>query len=89
MEDSLWAGLTDFQIKTPMGVTAENLAEKFGITREQCDAYAVRSQQRWKKGLNVVLASLNASNTVYHEYRLGLGFAGHWEIPGGPVVIKK
>jgi acetyl-CoA acyltransferase 2 len=49
MEDSLWAGLTDFQIKTPMGVTAENLAEKFGITREQCDAYAVRSQQRWKK----------------------------------------
>ena len=51
MEDSLWAGLTDFQIKTPMGVTAENLAEKFGITKEQCDAYAVRSQQRWKKGL--------------------------------------
>ncbi|CAE6468115.1 hypothetical protein ACGC1H_007401 [Rhizoctonia solani] len=32
---------------TPMGVTAENLAQKYGITREQCDAYALRSQQRW------------------------------------------
>ncbi|EUC58782.1 acetyl-CoA C-acyltransferase [Rhizoctonia solani AG-3 Rhs1AP] len=32
---------------TPMGVTAENLAQKYGITREQCDAFALRSQQRW------------------------------------------
>ncbi|KAG8688028.1 hypothetical protein FRC09_013147, partial [Ceratobasidium sp. 395] len=52
--DSLAAALTD-QVPggqpglapTPMGVTAENLAQKYGITREQCDAYALRSQQRW------------------------------------------
>jgi acetyl-CoA acyltransferase 2 len=32
-----------------MGVTAENLAEKYQISREDCDAFALRSQQRWKK----------------------------------------
>ncbi|GAB0099780.1 acetyl-CoA acetyltransferase [Sergentomyia squamirostris] len=38
-------GLTDAQYKIHMGVTAENLAEKFKITREEQDAYALRSQQ--------------------------------------------
>lgn len=46
LEDSLWAGLTDAHAKTPMGVTAENLGQKYNITREECDAYAVQSQQR-------------------------------------------
>ncbi|KAL7828537.1 hypothetical protein SRHO_G00321710 [Serrasalmus rhombeus] len=48
LEDTLWAGLTDLHIKTPMGVTAENLAEKYQITREDCDKYAYQTQQRWK-----------------------------------------
>jgi len=30
-----------------MGVTAENLAVKYGISREECDAYAIRSQDTW------------------------------------------
>jgi acetyl-CoA acyltransferase 2 len=30
-----------------MGITAENLAEKYNITREECDAFAIRSQQTW------------------------------------------
>lgn len=30
-------------------ITAENLAQKYGITREQCDAFALQSQQRWQK----------------------------------------
>lgn len=34
MRDSLWDGLTDQYAGTPMGITAENLAEKYGITRE-------------------------------------------------------
>lgn len=46
----MWAGLTDLHIKTPMGVTAENLAEKYQITREDCDNYAYQTQQRWKAG---------------------------------------
>lgn len=48
MEDTLWAGLTDLHIKTPMGITAENLAEKYKISREDCDRYALKTQQRWK-----------------------------------------
>uniref|UniRef100_A0A7S2V0D7 Uncharacterized protein n=1 Tax=Fibrocapsa japonica TaxID=94617 RepID=A0A7S2V0D7_9STRA len=47
LEDSLWGGLTDTHAGTPMGITAENLADKYGITREECDEYAVRSQHAW------------------------------------------
>lgn len=32
-----------------MGVTAENIAEQYGLTREQLDAFAVQSQQRAAK----------------------------------------
>lgn len=46
-KDSLWAGLTDSLANTPMGVTAENLAERHGVTREECDEYAILSQTRW------------------------------------------
>jgi len=45
--DSLAEGLVDSFCNAPMAVTAENLATKYGITREQCDAFALRSQQRW------------------------------------------
>lgn len=48
MEDTLWHGLTDEHCKTPMGVTAENLAEKYQITRLQCDQFSLKSQQNWK-----------------------------------------
>jgi acetyl-CoA acyltransferase 2 len=47
VEDSLWNALTDSYNNTPMAVTAENLATKYGITRQQCDEYALSSQQRW------------------------------------------
>ncbi|CAM9436225.1 unnamed protein product, partial [Laminaria digitata] len=50
MEDSLWAGLTDSHAGMPMGMTAENLADKYGITRKECDEYAVRSQKLWGAG---------------------------------------
>jgi acetyl-CoA C-acetyltransferase/acetyl-CoA acyltransferase 2 len=47
VEDSLWSALTDSYCNTPMAVTAENLAAKYGITRKDCDEYALASQQRW------------------------------------------
>ena len=47
VEDSLWTALTDSYNSTPMAVTAENLAVKYGISRQDCDAYALGSQQRW------------------------------------------
>ncbi|CAO1617907.1 unnamed protein product [Parajaminaea phylloscopi] len=50
--DSLAAALTDmYPTPTPMGITAENLATKYGISREQCDQFALQSQQRFAKGL--------------------------------------
>ncbi|KAM9096991.1 3-ketoacyl-CoA thiolase, mitochondrial [Sarcophilus harrisii] len=48
LEDTLWTALTDQHIKTPMAITAENLAAKHKISRETCDKYALQSQQRWK-----------------------------------------
>lgn len=47
LEDTLWSSLSDPHAGCAMGNTAENLAEKYGITREMADAYALRSQQAW------------------------------------------
>lgn len=44
LEDSLWEALVDSYIGCGMAITAENLAEKYEITREQVDEYALRSQ---------------------------------------------
>jgi acetyl-CoA C-acetyltransferase len=35
----------------PMGITAENLAEKYSISREEQDAFALRSQQKMKAAM--------------------------------------
>jgi len=45
-EDSLWSALTDSYPNTPMAITAENLAKKYGIVREACDEFALTSQSR-------------------------------------------
>ncbi len=54
LEDLLWQGLTDQQCGCSMGITAENLAVRYGITREDADLYALRSQQgartAWERG---------------------------------------
>lgn len=40
----------DQHVKLTMALTAENLAVKHNISREDCDRYALQSQQRWKAG---------------------------------------
>jgi acetyl-CoA acyltransferase 2 len=57
--DALWDGLTDSYAQTPMGVTAENLATKYNITRLQCDEFAICSQERW--------AAAQAAGLFQHE----------------------
>ena len=42
IKDGLWCAIGD----THMGITAENLAEKYGITREEQDAFAAASQAK-------------------------------------------
>lgn len=49
LEDMLWMSLTDQYIQTPMGITAENLGAKYNLSREEVDAFALRSQQTWAK----------------------------------------
>lgn len=42
VNDGLWDAFNDYH----MGITAENVAEKYGITREQLDAFSANSQQK-------------------------------------------
>jgi len=46
LDSMILDGLTCSINKSHMGVTAENLAEMYGITREQQDAFAAESQQK-------------------------------------------
>jgi acetyl-CoA C-acetyltransferase len=65
-------GLTDPVVGLSMGQTAENLAWRFGITREQMDAYAVRSHQRTAAGIDAghydeILALIGPDGQVHGE----------------------
>ncbi len=46
LTDALWEGLTDPICEQIMGRTAENLAEKYDISREAQDKYAVQSHKK-------------------------------------------
>ncbi|MCX6538716.1 MAG: acetyl-CoA C-acetyltransferase [Acidobacteria bacterium] len=54
LEDALWESLTDTYCGCSMAITAENLATKYGIAREEQDRFALRSQQlaakAWESG---------------------------------------
>ncbi len=47
VHDALWDAFNDYH----MGITAENVAEKWGITREQLDAFSAYSQQKACKAI--------------------------------------
>ncbi|MFZ2853476.1 MAG: acetyl-CoA C-acetyltransferase [Rhodocyclaceae bacterium] len=68
----LMKGLTDPVIGLLMGQTAENIAWRFGITREQMDDFSVRSHQRAVAGrsaghLGEIVPLVDAQGTVYAE----------------------
>jgi acetyl-CoA C-acetyltransferase len=48
IQDGLFEIFNDYH----MGVTAENIAEKYGLTREEQDAFGFRSQQRAKSAID-------------------------------------
>jgi acetyl-CoA acetyltransferase family protein len=54
LEDTLWSALLDTHCGCTMAGTAENCAVQYGISREQQDCYAIRSQQladrAWREG---------------------------------------
>lgn len=45
INDALWDAFNDYH----MGITAENVCEKYGITREELDEFAANSQQKFEK----------------------------------------
>ena len=45
LEDALWEGLTDSYNGMPMAVTAENLAKRYEITRQEADEFSLKSQR--------------------------------------------
>lgn len=47
IKDGLWDAYNDYH----MGITAENVAEQYGITREMQDEFAARSQERAVKAI--------------------------------------
>lgn len=46
LEDTLWQGLADSHCNLPMGMTAENLADKYKVTRAEAEQFALESQRR-------------------------------------------
>lgn len=46
LRDSMWDSLTNLGVGPAMGITAENVADEYNVTREEMDAYSLRSQQR-------------------------------------------
>lgn len=51
LEDYLWEALLDPYAGCTMAGTANNVAEKYGISREEQDEFALRSQQRATKAI--------------------------------------
>jgi len=47
IKDGLWCAFNDYH----MGVTAENIAERWGITREEQDAFAAASQNKAERAI--------------------------------------
>ncbi len=47
VNDALWDAFNDYH----MMITAENVAEKWGLTREELDAFAAESQQKCEKAM--------------------------------------
>ena len=51
LEDGLVTALSDPFTRSHMGITAENVAEKYHVTREQQDQFALESQQKAAKAI--------------------------------------
>jgi acetyl-CoA C-acetyltransferase len=51
LEDGLVTALSDPFTRSHMGITAENVAEKYHVTREQQDQFALESQQNAAKAI--------------------------------------
>jgi acetyl-CoA C-acetyltransferase len=51
LTDSIWKVMQEYCIGVGMGLTAENLAEKYGVSREEQDQFSLLSHQRACKAI--------------------------------------
>ncbi|HEV2860339.1 MAG TPA: acetyl-CoA C-acyltransferase [Pyrinomonadaceae bacterium] len=70
LEDSLMVALLDTYCNTTMAGTAENLARRYEISREEQDRYALRSQQEAKRAQD---AGLFAEEIIPYEVKTRKG----------------
>jgi len=70
LEDSLMVALLDTYCNTTMAGTAENLARRYEVSREEQDRYALRSQQEAKRAQD---AGLFAEEIVPYEVKTRKG----------------
>ncbi|MFH1154437.1 MAG: thiolase family protein [Pseudomonadota bacterium] len=52
LSDGLWDSLTDHYTGLIMGLTAENVADRYGVSRNDQDEFALESQMRVKKAVS-------------------------------------
>lgn len=52
LRDSMWDSLTNLGVGPAMGITAENVADEYHVTREEMDAFALQSQQKAVRALD-------------------------------------
>lgn len=55
IDSMIYDGLTDVYHQYHMGITAENIAAKFGVSRQQQDQFALNSQLKATKAMNAGL----------------------------------
>ena len=72
LEDSLMVALLDTYCNTTMAGTAENLARRYEISREDQDRYALRSQQEAARAQAGLLVSQAIAHLDVFESRAEL-----------------
>lgn len=88
VEDYMTSALTDAYAGTPMAITAENLAEKYSISRDACDEYSLLSQKRCAEAL-VKGYFKTEMTTVTVEGRKGAVVIDKDEHPKPEVTLEK
>ncbi len=66
-KDMLWEALDDTAAGYPMGYTAENVAKKYSITRNDCDEYAMQSFQKAAAAKNLFAEEIVPLNSTVFE----------------------
>ncbi len=88
VEDYMTSALTDAYAGTPMAITAENLAEKYSISRDACDEYSLLSQKRCAEALAKGVFKTEMT-TVTVEGRKGAVVIEKDEHPKPEVTLEK